>query len=614
MKRFFCSLLIVSIIAHCYAQDYTRNYEKAEAIKADEAYIYGEGDGQSREIAEKNALHDLLIQIFGVRVTGEVNTTVANEQDGQNVSSSVEVEKVVKTYTSGSLPNAEKLLLSDTPYHYLYYIKKSDVDKIFEERKSVIKEFTKVAVEALNENNIGEAIRHYYWANIMLNSLRPTDDLMFTFNITDSKKASIFVPQQLETIFTNIQAKVVGKQEDSNNYKVSFSYNERPVVSLDFRYYDGADWSDLISVRDGIALIELQPDYEPEQVKIEYEYQYRNESTIRRDVSDVLDAVDEINYRQAKVDVPLVKNILPAKISLTVQPHAVASSAQSFALPDSVTSLSNEAVESYKIAIYNVVDAIRKKNYASVETYFTPDGYELFNKLIAYGKAKVVDSSIDLSFAELNGYVTCRSVPMQFSFSAGRKFVENVVFVFDKSNKIDNISFGLSEVAKEDIFYSKPWSQQAKEVLASFLENYKTAYALKRADYLESIFADDALIIVGNVVEKLEGSPELGYQNNRYVTTTKVSKEEYIARLKNVFRYNEFVNIKFANNEVRKMGKGGEVYAIQIKQDYFSDNYGDSGYLFLMVDVNNPQQPIIHIRAWQEEPDPEWGLIGPEHF
>jgi len=194
--------------------------------------------------------------------------------------------------------------------------------------------------------------------------------------------------------------------------------------------------------------------------------------------------------------------------------------------------------------------------------------------------------------------------------------MENVVLVFDAQGKIDNISFGLSKVAQDDIFGNDvaKWNPDAREVLISFLENYKTAYALERADYLESIFADDALIISGKVLLKYNGAAENGYRQNRYVKTTRHTKQEYIDRLRSVFRYNEFINIKFANNQVIKMGKGGEVYAVQIKQDYFSSNYGDTGYLFLLVDVNDPRNPIIHVRAWQEKPDPSWGIIGPEHF
>lgn len=149
----------------------------------------------------------------------------------------------------------------------------------------------------------------------------------------------------------------------------------------------------------------------------------------------------------------------------------------------------------------------------------------------------------------------------------------------------------------------------SKVVLINFLENYKTAYALKRVDYLESIFSDDALIITGNVVKQFTGNVEQSYRNNQRVQLTRMDKTTYIKRLRHVFASSEFVNLKLANNRILKSSKGGELYAIQIKQDYFSTNYGDSGYLFLLVDVNDPDHPIIHVRAWQEMPDSEWGLI-----
>ena len=74
------------------------------------------------------------------------------------------------------------------------------------------------------------------------------------------------------------------------------------------------------------------------------------------------------------------------------------------------------------------------------------------------------------------------------------------------------------------------------------------------------------------------------------------------------------MNIRFANNDVVKAGKGGEIYGIQIKQDYYSTNYGDSGYLFLLVDINKPLEPTIKVRTWQPEPDPIDGLFDISHF
>jgi hypothetical protein len=62
------------------------------------------------------------------------------------------------------------------------------------------------------------------------------------------------------------------------------------------------------------------------------------------------------------------------------------------------------------------------------------------------------------------------------------------------------------------------------------------------------------------------------------------------------------------------MGKGGEMYAIQIAQDYYSTHYGDKGYLFLMVDINDLEHPLIKVRTWQPEKDPKFGLYGPGDF
>ena len=89
---------------------------------------------------------------------------------------------------------------------------------------------------------------------------------------------------------------------------------------------------------------------------------------------------------------------------------------------------------------------------------------------------------------------------------------------------------------------------------------------------------------------------------------------QYLRNLERCFDSNEYINIRFANNDIVKAGVGGEVYGIQIKQDYYSTNYGDTGYLFLMVDLNDPKKPIIKVRSWQPERDPNFGLVDLSHF
>ena len=101
---------------------------------------------------------------------------------------------------------------------------------------------------------------------------------------------------------------------------------------------------------------------------------------------------------------------------------------------------------------------------------------------------------------------------------------------------------------------------------------------------------------------------QLTYNNNPIVIRTRLTKEQYLKNLERCFNSNEYVNIRFANNDIVRAGQGGELYGIQIKQDYYSTNYGDTGYLFLLVDMNDAKSPLIKVRTWQPEPDPELGL------
>ena len=260
-----------------------------------------------------------------------------------------------------------------------------------------------------------------------------------------------------------------------------------------------------------------------------------------------------------------------------------------------------------------VEDAIRSRNYAGVDTLCTPEGYEMFQRLIKYGNGKLLRKP-QLKYLSYNGEITCRSLPMSFSFSGNRRtFVEDIVFQLNAEGKITSLSFGLNKPAVDDIMNQTAWGDTARQVLITFLESYKTAYALKRLDYIRSIFSDDALIITGSVV-KSSGVGERQPLDRNVVKYTRQTKGEYMKKLEHIFAGNEFINLRFADNQIRKSGVGGEIYGIQIKQDYFSSSYGDTGYLFLMVDLNHPKEPVIHVRTWQPEKDPNFGLIDLSYF
>ncbi|MEE0951299.1 MAG: hypothetical protein U0L62_03700, partial [Paludibacteraceae bacterium] len=81
---------------------------------------------------------------------------------------------------------------------------------------------------------------------------------------------------------------------------------------------------------------------------------------------------------------------------------------------------------------------------------------------------------------------------------------------------------------------------------------------------------------------------------------TRMSKEQYIKRLKNSFASKEWINIKFGGTTIDPSVQA-DTYGIRLVQDYSSNNYGDHGYLFLLVDATDKENPTIRIRTWQPE-------------
>ncbi|MDE6515932.1 MAG: hypothetical protein K2L03_07840, partial [Bacteroidales bacterium] len=419
----------------------------------------------------------------------------------------------------------------------------------------------------------GNALRYYYWALALVQSLPYPDQAEVSDTEGKKQKADIYLPRCINDVLSSMQVELEGK-EGNDTYRIGFRYKGKKVASLDFSYYDGMDWSVTTGVIDGMGLVELRSAYKPEAIKIRYEYQYFGEAQADKEVQQVLDAVAEKHFPKGETRVSLKKEVREEK-----NPQTVSSKTSSFGVSEK-----EQAIYAQKLDL--VLAAIKKANYTGIENLFTQEGLDVFKKLIHYGNARIISTPV-VEMEQLDGYVYGRAVPMQFAFSENRKFSENVVFVFDaKSHLIDNVQFGLSQVAEGDILSNPAWKDESKLVLRNFLENYKTAYALKNIGYLEQVFADDALIITGKTVLKREGDAETGYRTNKYVELTRQDKVSYLKRLRQVFAGQEFINIKFADNEVVKMGKGGEIYGIQIKQDYFSASYGDSGYLFVLVDVN----------------------------
>lgn len=603
-KRFLNISLAIATLLLCSETLCAISWDE---IKQSPLYLYGEGWGASDAEADKHALADLISKI-SVNVSSTFTVTEDElQQNGQTNSESYARSKV-ETYSQATLTNTGKIVIAHEPdAHIGRYILRSEIAKIFKSRENRIKEMIGLAKQGERLGKIDDALRYYYWAFCLLKTLQRPNETTYT----DESGTHIlinWIPNQMNAVFDNISIRPI--KTENNVMGIAVEYKKRPVDSFDYTYFDGQNWSNIYSARDGRGVIELSPGAITDNIRIKCEYEYRNEAHIDNEIENVFNIVKGQAFRKSYITVS------GAAVNAT-QPE------QNAAVPAIETSETNSIASAidetpYRLIMDNVLNAIASKNYNAAEQYFTPNGADMFRKLINYGKARILDSA-NLRFSEIDGKTVCRNAAMSFSFRNGmrKSFVEDVVFTFNSDKKIDYIAFGLGDRAQNDILNKGEWSLTARNAIMNFLENYKTAYALKRLDYIEQVFDDNAVIISGCVIRRpkgreLENSEQ--FISNQYVRYTRVNKDEYIDRLRRSFAGKEFINIRFSNNDVRKMSKGGELYCIQIKQDYYSSNYGDSGYLFLMVDLNRPDAPIIKVRTWQPQPDPDFGLIGPEFF
>lgn len=599
--------------------------ERAEQMKANAEYICGEGWGDTYNSADQAALADLISKI-SLNISNSFEIKEEEFNTNSSFDSKTAITSVMNSYAQATLTNTFNLVISNTPQtHVLRYIRKSEVNKIFDERKEKVFDYVRSAMRAEEKAKIDDALRNYYWAFAMVRSLQYPNSVKMTIDGVQRLLVT-WIPQQIEEIMSNLSTKIASK--DGNEINLFIKYKGEPVTSLDYTYFDGQTWSNLYSAKDGMGIVELRPGVEINSLQLKYEYEYADQCQIDKELESVMQLFKGTSFKNASVYI----NNLDKKSAVSSEAKKEFEKSVKTESAANLETLSKVENEKELAGIMTrVINAIKAKNYDSVSDCFSEDGLEMYKKLLNYGQARLLGDP-QFSFYTMGKRVVCRSIPMAFSFKNNRrKFVEDVTFTFDENKKIECVAFGLGSQAKTDIFNKGvgAWSDYAKMVIATFLENYKTAFALKRLDYLESVFDDNATIITGHIIKKapkvaMEGESFIN-SNNKLIKYTRQTKSEYMRKLKICFQSNQFINIRFADNDVVKMGAGGETYGIQIKQDYYSTNYGDHGYLFLMVDFNDPDNPSIKVRTWQPDRNPninsnlprsnrDWGIIGPGNF
>lgn len=595
MKRLILALCIIITMA------LTVTAQGVDGIKRNSSYLYGEGGGVTLQAAKEAALADL-IQKISVTVHSDFTSKERELNQDGNVTSDAEYQSIIRSYSTATLTNVKTIVLKPEPDASVFlYIAKSEIDRIFESRVAKAKEFVGNADEALKNGQIDDALRYYYWSYCLVKSLRyPNEAKIFV----DGQERSLlaWLPTRIDDVMGKV--KVQSRRTADNTYEITATYDGRPVRSMDYTYFDGVDNSPVYSILDGKGLVELRPGMAMDAVQLKLEYEFRGLSRNDSEVEAVVGAMKPAVYRRAYHRVALDGAASPAESTST----DVNGSMQS---PLALTDMGTLGTAVMK----PVMQALRSGSIEQCRQKFTADGWEEFSKLMGYGKVTLMDD-IHLDYFADGDCVVCRGLPVSCRFNRGRVFNEKLSFYIDSNSKqITHVAMGLGREAMNDVVLGHlDWSEKSRTRIVGFLEDYRTAYATKNLEYLDKVFDDNAVIVLG---KRLQVAPQLnkeGYMNNHRVQFTQLTKREFLRNLRRQFQSKDYINLHFSQNRIYQLQKGVERYGIEIKQDYYSSNYGDTGYLTLIFDLTNPDQPVIHVRTWQEQPDPNFGVVSPADF
>jgi LPP20 lipoprotein len=570
-------------------------------------YLYGRGEADSYEKATDLALKNLISKI-SVNVEASFER---NDQEDENGFKS-RVERNISTYSSTTLYNVPDIMEQSRDKTVVWrYIKMDDLDKIFADRRKKILNYYELGKEAEAKKQLGDALRNYYWSLELL-STDPEEHCLVPEGEDFTLKT--LLPSKINSLLNGMAFKLlkIYNDEEKNRkickYKVL--YDGLKVVNLTLRYYRSDNgWSKYNSVNDGLIYMELPLQYDEDKITIQIQYRYEQAANFDKEVQKVLTGIEADYFNNNQRELMLIaeeEEITTEGLKLDVY---------DIRKNESVTELAEKDV------MEEVIKGIRDNSKADIKHYFTKTGYSDFENILCYGKAEILEDEFQMTLDENCGEKQFRNLPMRFSFpNSDKEFIERVNFKFAENGMIKGITFSLSDRAIRDIMAKdeRMWKPEEKYQLINFMEYYKTAYCLEDIDYLDRIFAENALIIVGRVLEdddfEIENITDtIAKEKVEYI---RYEKDEYIDHLRQVFNANEYINLQFEDNDIKHYSNDPDsaLYAIQIKQNYYSQNYGDQGYLFLMMDLQDVTEPKIYIRTWQPEKFPDGSVFGVDDF
>ena len=342
-------------------------------IKNSKEYLWGEGMAESYNEADRQALRSL-VENISLNVESSFQNVMENvSMPGGQADTKMAMQAVMKTYSQATLTNTKIITISQEPdAHVLRYVRVEDVAKIFEARKHKAEDFINLAQKAEEKLKIDDVLRYYYWSYCLVTSLPDT----MQPKTPDHVLLRTWIPDRINEVFKGVKARKYKVEGEFITLYVT--YKDRPVASLDYTYFDGRGYTNIYSAADGLGPMEMQPGVSTDNLKIKCEYEYLGEAQLDKEIAAVVEVMKGRNFRNAYINVSDGHQAL-----VGAQPviyTALTKSETEAVMP--LSTVTDKETTSMERIMAKVKGAIKKKDYASVDQYFTPEGKEMFHKLV----------------------------------------------------------------------------------------------------------------------------------------------------------------------------------------------------------------------------------------
>ncbi len=238
------------------------------------------------------------------------------------------------------------------------------------------------------------------------------------------------------------------------------------------------------------------------------------------------------------------------------------------------------------------------------DNILTQSGRHIINVLFESESFYCEDTEVITNLVRRSdGKYEIRNMSLVFDLEDEDLHYEEGVIIFTPTGLIDDFYFGLESHRYKSLLNEGNTVSEfrQRQIILDFVENFRTAYNRKDLQYIKKVFSDNALIIVGKVVEIDPNSPDMLESSieGKRVELIRLNKSQYIDRLTRVFTYNTFIKVGFDEIEIFKHPLFPEIFGVTLLQHWTSSNYSDVGYIFLMMDFKDEENPRIHVRTWQ---------------